>query len=310
MNVGHAWLVDHGSTAIRAALWALKLRDLLPAGSVGAPCNVWRGVFSSVAFSGSKHLRLLDVDSHTGVLNRKSFAGIPENLDAVVSVDGYGIRPSMAELKTFVPTTIEDASLSQYPSRTPAGGLAADISVMSLQANKILSCGEGGLILTDRSDLAETIEATVCDGRTWFQELTEEPLVMGFNGMMSEQTAASLLGRLGEDEQYRTWVARGAEVVLRELGPTGVPSWVDPTLINEGRLFALPVKRTAYDGLSKVPFDLDSPPLGPDRHLHALLDQLPITVACPERFDGASTFAARYGLLPHWKLAKLGRRLA
>src|SRR5206468_3218055 len=81
-EVQHAVVVDHGTTAIRAALWAFRALGELGHGDVAAPCNVWRGVYSGISGGGVRRLFLCDVDPERGVIGHQQ-----RTYDAVVAVD-------------------------------------------------------------------------------------------------------------------------------------------------------------------------------------------------------------------------------
>jgi dTDP-4-amino-4,6-dideoxygalactose transaminase len=305
-GAAHAILVDHGSTAIRAALRALDVAGRIPRGTVAMPCNVWRGVYASAAFAGCRSVELLDVHPGSGVLTPELLENCVD-LDVVVAVDGYGVKPAIAQIrKQSSLSVIEDASLSQVPSRNPLGGLAADICIMSLQSNKLLSCGEGGLMLTDRDDLGSLIEAIVCDGRPWLEGLSDEPLTMGFNGMMSEDIAELLARNLADHAEYLRTVAQGASKVVCAMEGNDIPAWLDAELARSGRLFALPVSSAARERLSSFGTALSSPPSPPTAGLRKLLCHLPARFALREAYPNASQFADITGLVPHWDLHALG----
>gem|GEM_PF-7131863 len=305
-SVRHAILVDHGSTAIRAALRALNLAERMPRGTVAVPCNVWRGVYAAAAFAGCKAVELLDVHPANGVLSLGAWDSFLD-LDVIIAVDGYGSKPAIAQLRDESGlAVIEDASLSQVPSRRLVGALAADLCIMSLQSNKLLSCGEGGLVLTDRDDLGSLVEAIVCDGRSWLEGVSEEPLTIGFNGMMSEDVAEVLAKNLGNHAEYLERVACGASKLIHALERKDIPPWLDEGLARSGHLFALPVSSTAQGRLSLLGTAVSSPPQPPTARLRKLLGQLPAHFALRKAYPNASEFARLHGLIPHWHLQALG----
>lgn len=299
-DVAHAIPVDHGSTAIRAALRALRLvRDR--SRCVGAPCNVWRGVYSAVGFSGADRLRLVDVDPSRGVVG----ASVSEDIDTLVAVDGYCVRSPIERLRETGIAIIEDASLSQAPSRDVSGRLAAEFSVMSFQSNKLLSCGEGGVVLTDDDELAEVVEACVCDGRTWLSAVADVPSIMGFNGMLADPAAKRLVDALRNIHHHLGHIRSGA-LRLQRAEPEAVPAWVEADLLAKGQLFALPTRRSAEALRSSFNLPALTPPAAPDAPLNRQLNDLPIPVEVCGR-AGADEFASSTSLTPHWLLAELGR---
>jgi dTDP-4-amino-4,6-dideoxygalactose transaminase len=304
-GVETAILVDHGSTAIRATLWAMKLAGLVPSGGVGIPCNVWRGVYVAAAFSGMRCVALADVDPITGVLSSASLHR-GEDIDAVIAVDGYAVKPLLVSIRDQTGyRLIEDASLSQLPSRTADGRLAADVCILSLQSNKLLSCGEGGLILTDRQDLAAIIEATVCDGRRWLNGLSDEPSVVGFNAMMSDYTARLLAENVDQHRDYLLRVARGIAKVASVTESPSVQPWIDHELARSGNVFALPVVPDVVDKLSILTIAPSRPPMPPTAHLRKLLADLPSRVIVDNDYPSALAFADSNRLVPHWDLVNL-----
>ena len=194
------------------------------------------------------------------------------------------------------------------PSRRSSGRLAADICIMSLQSNKLLSCGEGGLILTDSPDLGALVEALVCDGRPWLDGVCDEPVTMGFNGMMSEDVAEVLERHLAENDQYLKVVARGASQVMRSLEAGDVPPWLDSELAKAGRLFALPLYFEARGKVNCPGVGICQPPFPPTVRLIELLSQLPMALIVNETYPHAADFARRHGLILHWDLHALGIR--
>jgi hypothetical protein len=272
--------------------------------TVGVPCNVWRGVYSAVGLSGAARMLLLDVAADCGVLTKQTDYG---DCDVIVAVDGYATRSRITEIKAQGIPVIEDGSLSQWPTRDGAGRLTADICVFSLQSNKLLSCGEGGLILTDDAELAGLLEASVCDGRRWLDGLVDEPVLMGFNGMMSDAIADRLGCALEEHEGYLADLVRGADSLARLLGADAVPGWVERELVRAGRFFALPFSRAHAAVLREHGLPADDPPGPPDGWLTGMLAQLPVTVDITGEFAGARTFAGAYTLTPHWNVAAIGR---
>jgi dTDP-4-amino-4,6-dideoxygalactose transaminase len=117
---------------------------------------------------------------------------------------------------------IEDAAHS--PSATPAGGgrklggygLAGCFSFFS---NKVLSCGEGGLLATDDDGVAETarsLRSHAMTSGTWDRHtghaLSYDVTGVGYNYRLDEPRAALLISRM---DGLEADIARRRELVMR-----------------------------------------------------------------------------------------------
>ena len=84
---------------------------------------------------------------------------ITEKTKAIVPVDLYGQPADLDELAAFGLPIVEDAAHaaeSRYRGRKV--GAIADLTCFSLYATKNIAAGEGGLIATNRDDLAEALD--------------------------------------------------------------------------------------------------------------------------------------------------------
>jgi dTDP-4-amino-4,6-dideoxygalactose transaminase len=95
----------------------------------------------------------LNIDpAHAGAL-------ITEKTKAIIPVDLYGQAADLDELAAFGIPIVEDAAHateSRYRGRKV--GAIADLTCFSLYATKNIAAGEGGLISTNRDDLAEALD--------------------------------------------------------------------------------------------------------------------------------------------------------
>lgn len=151
---------------------------------------------------------------------------ITERTKAVCAVHYAGYGAAITELRDLCAARgialIEDAA--HCPSATPVGsdsklgtfGLAGTFSFFS---NKVLSCGEGGLLATDDDDVAEMARSrrshSMTSG-TWDRHRGHsagyDVTALGYNYRMDEPRAALLLSRLGGLEED---IARRREHVHR-----------------------------------------------------------------------------------------------
>lgn len=184
----------NGSAAIVIALEALGIG---PGDGVLVPATTWIGCVSAINRTGA--IAIL-VDSEVGS-PLMSIEGIDPALEmhvrAILAVHTYASRLYLPDWKKAFPHAkiIEDSSHSFTMSPE------ADVTICSLQATKILTCGEGGLALTDDEELGRKMEALRADGRHRDVE-SENGMssvsvsLMGSNYAMSEVTAALLLDQM------------------------------------------------------------------------------------------------------------------
>lgn len=162
------------------------------------------------------------------------FAGQPCDMAAIAALS-----------RRFGFFVIEDASHAigaRYRQTTTGGCNYSDLTVFSFHPVKIVTTGEGGMVLTNRGELAETLERLRSHGITrdprsmvgesqgpWYYEQIE----LGYNYRMTELQAAlggSQMARLDEFVERRRQLARRYCELLEGL-PLQVPQQageVDP----------------------------------------------------------------------------------
>lgn len=162
-GVKHCFLVNSGKSALTLILLALK--DLHPArDEVILPAFTCYSVPASVLRAGLR-IRLcdlardgLDLDpaqlSAALAASNRPIAVVPTHLYGIPS-DIARIRQVVADESTAI---VEDAA--QAMGEAPDGrklGTLGDVGFLSLGRGKALSTVEGGIILTDRDDIAEAL---------------------------------------------------------------------------------------------------------------------------------------------------------
>jgi len=121
-------------------------------------------------------------------------------------------------------TLIEDASHAvgaTYAGRPVGCGEFADMTVFSFHPVKIITSAEGGMVLTNRADLAERLQRLRSHGMTRDPQQMTEPshgpwyyqqVELGFNYRMTDLQAALGLSQLGKLEGF---IARRRELAAR-----------------------------------------------------------------------------------------------
>ncbi|NCB02494.1 MAG: L-glutamine:2-deoxy-scyllo-inosose aminotransferase, partial [Spirochaetia bacterium] len=159
------------------------------------------------------------VDSHSWCIDiDKAEAAITAKTKAIIPVHLYGCIANMDEIKKLATRknlfVIEDASHvhgSEYNGEKV--GTLGNIGSFSLQMSKILTCGEGGILLTKDEALWQRLDALRNCGRkrdNFIVDATgglygeEGDFIQSGNYRITEFQAAVLLGQLSRlDEQNR-----------------------------------------------------------------------------------------------------------
>lgn len=188
-GVKHAITTCNGSAAIVIALQALEIG---PGDSVIVPASTWLGCVTSVLRVGACPI-LVDASSNTPLMSMDFNQTV--NIKAILAVHLYNHALDIEAIKQKfwgVPV-IEDSSHNFFVSEQ------ADITICSLQATKVLTCGEGGVAFTNDDSLARRMEALRADGRHRNEnELNgvRPTTLLGANYAMSEISAALLIDQL------------------------------------------------------------------------------------------------------------------
>lgn len=177
----------------------------------------------------------VDIDPITWNLDTKALARkleaaeaagtLPKVLVAVAfSGQSCDLR-AIAELaRRYRFTVIEDASHAvgaHYAGRPVGSGAFADMTVFSFHPVKIVTTGEGGMVLTNRPELAEHLRRLRSHGMTRDPAQMDEPshgpwyyqqVELGFNYRMTDMQAALGLSQLGKLDGF---LARRRALVAR-----------------------------------------------------------------------------------------------
>lgn len=146
-----------GTTALHLALLAL---DIGPDDEVIVPSLTFIATANAVTYTGAKPV-FVDSEPETWNINpSKIEEAITSHTKAIIPVHLYGHPADMDPILEIASqhglAVIEDAAEAhgaRYKDRCV--GSIGDIGIFSFYGNKIVTTGEGGMIVTDKSDLAE-----------------------------------------------------------------------------------------------------------------------------------------------------------
>jgi perosamine synthetase len=213
---------NSGTTALHLALATLKVG---PGDEVIMPTFTMIATANAVAYTGAKPV-LVDSEAETWNIDpTKIESKIGKRTKVIMPVDTYGHPANMDAIREIAVKhglhIVEDAAEAhgaEYKSRK-AGSLG-DVGCFSFYANKIITTGEGGMLVTDDFDLAERARwlrahAFGRGGKHFYHE------EIGFGYRMSGLQAAlgiSQLGRLDLNVERRRKNARLYNELLSGLG--------------------------------------------------------------------------------------------
>ncbi len=154
---------------------------------------------NSVVWAGAKPI-LCDVDKDSLCMNLDSISGlITGKTTAILPVGIYGNSPNMRELRSTLIELlmIEDAAQDVGVTwESKHLGSFGDVGCLSMYADKTLTTGEGGMVLTDNDGFAEKVVRLLNQGRTGRGRYIHEEI--GYNFRMSDLHAAVGLAQLGK----------------------------------------------------------------------------------------------------------------
>jgi perosamine synthetase len=207
-HASHALATTSCSAALHLAAMALELK---PGDEVVVPAFTWVTSGHAVEYVGARPV-FVDVDLATFNINPSTIeAAITPRTRAVVVVHLFGKAAPMDEILRIADrhklAVIEDAACAvgtRYDGR-PVGTFGA-IGCFSFHPRKVVTTGEGGMITTQRADLADRIKYLRNHGATGPAVGTDpsKPYTMstfemlGFNLRLSDIQAAIGIAQMGK----------------------------------------------------------------------------------------------------------------
>ena len=168
IGVRHAMAVPHCTSAIHLALVGLGIGE---GDEVIVPEITWIATAAPTQYVGATPV-FADIDETTWCLSADSVrACVTEKTKAIIPVGLYGLAPDMDALAEVASEhglhIIEDAAQSigsRYRGRL--AGALGDVGVFSFHGTKTMTTGEGGMFVTDDTQLYERVQVLRDHGRT------------------------------------------------------------------------------------------------------------------------------------------------
>jgi dTDP-4-amino-4,6-dideoxygalactose transaminase len=204
LEAKHVLAVSSGTAALHLSLVALGVG---PGDEVITTSITWPATANVIVHCGATPV-FADVRDDTLNVDPARVAElITERTKAIVPVDLYGQPVDLDELTALGLPVVEDAAHSaeaRYRGRKV--GSIADVTCLSLYATKNIAAGEGGLIATNRDDLAETIDdlRVMRRGHGSLYDIA----VPGYKANLSDVLASIALVQLDKVERHAAIRAR------------------------------------------------------------------------------------------------------
>ena len=203
----YAQCVNTGTVAIQAALKAIGIQ---PGDEVIAPAYTWEGTVGPVLLLGAVPV-FVDIDPDTYCLDAKLIErAITPKTRAILPVH-LGMRfADMDEIlriaKKHNLKVVEDCAHAHGGMWKGKGaGSMGDLGAFSFQSSKLITCGEGGAVITNDLEYMEKVQSYINAGRASVTDQFRHRIV-GFNYRLGEFQAAVLgpqLNRLPAQSKVR-----------------------------------------------------------------------------------------------------------
>lgn len=216
-NVKHAVACCNGTVALHLALLAFGVE---PGDEVIVPTLTFVATPNAVTYCGAKPV-FVDSEAETWNLDPKQVeAKITPRTKGIIAVHLYGHPAKMSELKEiarrhnlFLLEDAAEAHGAMCDGRIV--GSLGDAAAFSFYANKIITTGEGGMVVTDDDELAE--RARLLRGQGMDPNRRYWHPIIGYNYRMMNLPAAIGLAQLEKINQQLELRARVAEVYRERL---------------------------------------------------------------------------------------------
>jgi len=213
----YAISTSNGTTALHLALLAL---DISEDDEVIVPDLTFIATANAVTYTGAKPV-FADIDEETWNISPESILqNITEKTKAIIVVHLYGhpadMDPILEIARKYNLHVIEDAAEAhgaQYKNKM-VGGIGI-IGIFSFYGNKIITTGEGGMIVTNSREIAEKVSILRDHGMDKKQRYWHP--VLGYNYRMTNLQAALGVAQLERINEIIAKKIHIAKLYSREL---------------------------------------------------------------------------------------------
>jgi len=210
--------VANGTIALIVALQAAGIGF---GDEVIVPAYTWDGTAAAVLFAGAIPV-FADVDPDTYCLDAESTRrAITSHTRAIIPVhlamrfaDMDALLKLAGEHKLVIIEDCAHAHGGQFKGR--GAGSMGDLGCFSFQSSKIMTAGEGGIVITSRLDCHEVVQSLTNCGRASVTDQYKKR-VLGSNYRITEFQAAILQGQLEQLPELAARRVRNAALLTKRL---------------------------------------------------------------------------------------------
>ncbi len=221
----HGVAVSNGTTALHLAYSAL---GVAPGDEIIAPSHTYLATVTPAVHLGAVPV-FVEVDGQSMTLDPAAVeAAITPRTKAIAAVHLYGHPAEMVRLREIADehgiALVADAAQAHDASLhgSMIGNVGADVTTFSFYPSKNMTvCGDGGMVLTNDSDLAERLSMLRDHGRVPSKKYEND--LLGFNFRLSDMLAA--IGRV-QLKHLRAWTDRRREVAAQYRKELGDLPWL------------------------------------------------------------------------------------
>lgn len=202
IGVKYATTVSNGTTAIHVALDALGVTK---GDEVIVPNLTIISCPAAVTYLGAKPV-LVDVEKNTGNIDPTLIErAITKKTKAIMVVDLYGHPADYSTIKKIarkysIPIIEDAAEAHGAEYKGKKAGSLGDIATFSFYANKIVTTGEGGMVVSNSKELIEKVKSKKNLSHSPNKRFFHDEI--GYNYRMTNLQAALGLGHLEEIEKF------------------------------------------------------------------------------------------------------------
>lgn len=252
LGVKHAITTSNGTTALHAALLAL---DIGEGDEVIVPAFTMISSIFSIMYTGAKPV-FVDCELETFNIDTALIeAKITPKTKAIMPVHIYGhasdMDPILALAKKHNVFVIEDAAEAhggEYNGKKC--GTMSDVACFSFYGNKIITTGEGGMVVTNNDDLAHKVRKIKdlyhSDEKRFIHKH------VGYNYRMTNLQAAIGTGELSHIDEYiakKQWMAETYGAHLKDIPGVRLPA-TKPNVKNVYWMYAIVISPEEF-GMNK-----------------------------------------------------------
>ena len=202
----YAATCSSGTAALEIILRSLRIND----SEVIIPTNTFIADATAVIHSGNVPVfadcgndMCIDPDSVVGKITKKTGAVIAVHIGGLVSPNIKKLVKICKENNIYL---IEDCAHSHGSSfRGKMAGMFGVAGAFSFFSTKVMTCGEGGIITTDRKDIYERAKMLRDHSKVPHPEYVEYHREMGSNWRMTEVHALMALAQLSHLNEFIKW---------------------------------------------------------------------------------------------------------